>query len=253
MGANKKPKLAAGDDESGQARSTSASPTPSNSDRSNKHRSSAHATPAPTRRDHDIQAQRMSLPVAEYQADIQRAIRENQVVIIAGETGSGKSTQVPQFVLEDVIASGGTGQVFCTQPRRISATSIATRVASEWGDARVGDTIGYSVKLESKVSSKTRLVFCTTGILLRRLESDPTLQGISHVLVDEVHERSLDSDFLLVMLRRLTATRPDLRIVLMSATMNESQFSAYFDRCPVLSIPGRTFPVERMYLEDVVE
>ncbi|KAI9150941.1 hypothetical protein H9P43_009556 [Blastocladiella emersonii ATCC 22665] len=210
------------------------------------------STPLPTR-DPALQRQRETLPVWEYRAEVAAAVRNHRVVIVSGETGSGKSTQVPQFVLEDVVAAGEAGQIFCCQPRRISATSIATRVAKEWGDARVGDTVGYSVKLESKQSARTRLVFCTTGILLRRLESDPVLDGISHVILDEVHERSLDSDFLLVMLKRLLDARPDLKVVLMSATMKDAEFAAYLGGCPVLAIPGRTFPVDRLYLEDVIE
>ncbi|KAI9216744.1 P-loop containing nucleoside triphosphate hydrolase protein, partial [Blastocladiella britannica] len=196
---------------------------------------------------------RMSLPVANHRDAIIQIVRDNPVVIVSGETGSGKSTQVPQFLLEAVVEASAGGQLFCCQPRRISATSIAQRVATEWGDDRVGETVGYTVKLETKMSARTRLVFCTTGILLRRLESDPMLHGISHVIVDEVHERSLDSDFLCVMLKRLLSERTDIRIVLMSATVKESDFADYFGGAPIMTIPGRTFPVERLYLEDVID
>ncbi|KNE71172.1 hypothetical protein AMAG_15834 [Allomyces macrogynus ATCC 38327] len=233
----------------------------------------------PPQRNAAMRKQREVLPVAAYQDRIAELVRKHRVVIISGDTGCGKSTQVPQFLLEelvkdeqaaaeragsgvasawddeveDVQAAGRVGgQIFCCQPRRISATSIAARVAREWGDPRVGDTVGYSVKLESKVSNKTRLVFCTTGILLRRLESDPMLTGISTVIVDEVHERSLDSDFLLVMLKALLDKRDDLKVVLMSATMKEAEFSSFFGGVSVLTVPGRTFPVDRMFLEDVI-
>ncbi|ORZ34366.1 P-loop containing nucleoside triphosphate hydrolase protein [Catenaria anguillulae PL171] len=207
----------------------------------------------PPKRTPDIRAQRNALPAAAFHGPIVQAVRNNQVVIVAGETGSGKSTQVAQFLLESVGARREPGQIVCAQPRRISAVSLAARVAEEWGDPILGETVGYAVKLDRKVTRRTRLVFCTTGVLLRCLESDSSLQGITHVIVDEVHERSLDSDLLLLLLRRILPHRPDLRVILMSATIDEQQFAAYFGGCPVVTIPGRTFPVQRMYLEDVVE
>ncbi|KNE69788.1 hypothetical protein AMAG_20045 [Allomyces macrogynus ATCC 38327] len=225
-----------------------------------------------------MRKQRDALPVAAYQDRIAELVRKHRVVIISGDTGCGKSTQAPQFLLEelkdeqaaadradsrvqsawddeieDVRPDGRAGgQNFCCQPRRISATSIAARVACEWGDPRVGDTVGYSVKLESEVSNKTRLVFCTTGILLRRLESDPMLTDISTVIVDEVQEGSLVSDFLLVMPKALLDKRDGLNVVLMSATMKEAELSAFFGGVFFLTVPGRTFPVDRMFLEDVI-
>jgi len=142
--------------------------------------------------------------------------------------------------------------IVCTQPRRISAIGVAQRVADERCE-RLGATVGYSIRMEAVTSAATRLLFCTTGILLRRLEDDPGLNGTTHVVVDEVHERSMESDFLLMTLRDLAARRRDLRVVLMSATIEAHLFSNYFGGCPTISIPGRTFPVTALYLEDALE
>ncbi|KAJ3349723.1 hypothetical protein HDU83_000341 [Entophlyctis luteolus] len=163
----------------------------------------------------------------------------------------GKSTQTGQFILEDVLSSGKGGKcnIICTQPRRISALSLAERVASERAEA-VGESIGYSIRGETKRSSQTRLIFATTGILLRMLHGDPALTRVTHVIVDEVHERSVDSDFLLVILKDLLSKRPEFRLVLMSATIDSETFSNYFRGAPVLSIPGFTHPVTDIYLED---
>ncbi|XP_071441564.1 putative ATP-dependent RNA helicase DHX57 [Hetaerina americana] len=200
---------------------------------------------------------RKSLPAWKMKKDILKVITENQVVVISGMTGCGKSTQVPQFILDEWLGDKGWNgaehrEIVCTQPRRISAIGVAERVADERVE-RIGNTIGYQIRLESKMCSATRLLFCTTGILLRRLESDPLLRGVSHVLVDEVHERSEESDFLLMILRDLLPQRPDLKVILMSATMNAELFSSYFSGIPIVEIPGRTFPVEQFFLEDIIE
>eukprot|EP00873_Tetraselmis_striata_P014025 jgi/Tetstr1/434289/TSEL_023396.t1 len=201
-----------------------------------------------------MRQQRERLPAWESRAKIAEAVRSSRVVVIAGETGCGKTTQVPQFILDDAIQRGEGGRVsiICTQPRRISATSVAQRVAAERGE-QIGGTVGYQIRLEKKGGAATRVMFCTIGILLRRLIDDPTLVGCTHVIVDEVHERSLDSDFLLVLLRRLLAQKPSLKIVLMSATLNADAFSSYFGGGPVITIPGFTHPVKELYLEDVVQ
>ena len=138
--------------------------------------------------------------------------------------------------------------VRCTQPRRIAATAVAQRIASERGET-IGSSVGYAIRLERKTSNQTKLLLCTTGILLRRLQQDPTLKGVSHVIVDEVHERSVDSDVLLTLLRNLLASgnRLDLRIVLMSASINGKFFSDYFAGAPVLQIPGYTFAVQVLF------
>ncbi|ORZ15198.1 P-loop containing nucleoside triphosphate hydrolase protein, partial [Absidia repens] len=206
-----------------------------------------------------MKLKREELPIADYRQEILQLVQAHQVVIISGETGCGKSTQVPQFLAEHLLRPGTPyGSVICTQPRRISAMSIAQRVSYEMTDRpkAIGTKdamVGYQIRLESKVSDENVLMFCTTGILLRRLESDPLLEGISHVIVDEVHERSIDSDFLLVVLQRICRVRSDLRVILMSATVNAERFSDYFRNCPIMSVPGRTYPVNVQYLEDIVE
>ncbi|KAI9246269.1 P-loop containing nucleoside triphosphate hydrolase protein [Phascolomyces articulosus] len=206
-----------------------------------------------------MKKKREELPMTSYRDQVLELVKGHQVVIISGETGCGKSTQVPQFIAEYLLQGPSTtGSVICTQPRRISAVSIAKRVSQEMGDwsrslGTKNGMVGYQIRLESKVAEENVLVFCTTGILLRRLESDKTLEGVTHVIVDEVHERTIESDFLLVILRQLCSIRPDLRIILMSATVEAHKFSEYFGYCPVISVPGRTFPVQVQYLEDVIE
>ncbi|KAI8355119.1 P-loop containing nucleoside triphosphate hydrolase protein [Choanephora cucurbitarum] len=204
-----------------------------------------------------MKEKRYQLPISAYRDQILELLQEHQVIIISGETGCGKSTQVPQFLAEHLLlGSNRPGSVICTQPRRISAISIANRVSVEMGDPSTGSRqamVGYQIRLESKMSPENVLFFCTTGILLRRLESDKYLDGVSFVVVDEVHERTMESDFLLIILKRLCRVRPDLKVILMSATVEADRFSRYFHQCPVLAVPGRTFPVHVQYLEDVIE
>ncbi|KAJ3058477.1 ATPdependent RNA helicase, partial [Rhizoclosmatium hyalinum] len=177
----------------------------------------------------------------------------------AQQTGCGKSTQVPQFILDDAILSsrGAVTKILVTQPRRISALGLADRVSSERGES-VGASVGYHIRLEHKMTDATKILFCTTGILLRRLEENPAdgdtsgIDDVSHIIVDEVHERSLDSDFLLMVLKDLLNVRKDLKIVLMSATLNAALFADYYGGAPTVHIPGRTFPVHALYLEDVL-
>ncbi|KAL9542861.1 hypothetical protein PS6_009585 [Mucor atramentarius] len=202
---------------------------------------------------------RKDLPITAHRQEILDLVMKNQVLIISGETGCGKSTQVPQFLAEDLLMGRfDGGSVICTQPRRISAMSIANRVSVEMGD-RPRSTgsrdamVGYQIRMENKVSAENVLLFCTTGILLRRLESDKYLEGVTHVVVDEVHERTIESDFLLVVLRKLCHLRTDLKVILMSATVEASRFSQYFGNCPVISVPGRTYPVHVQFLEDIVQ
>lgn len=210
---------------------------------------------------------RQNLPAWSMTNDILNALERSQVVVISGETGCGKSTQVPQFILDNYLMrlvefqkSNKTGDIsalkhvniICTQPRRLSAIGVAERVSDERCE-KIGSSVGYQIRLENKISNATRLTFCTTGILLRRLQSDPLLNQVTHVVIDEVHERSEESDFLLLILKELLAKRKDLRVILMSATLNASLFSNYFNNAPVLEIPGRTFPVEQIFLEDILE
>ncbi|CAG4961770.1 unnamed protein product [Colias eurytheme] len=199
---------------------------------------------------------RRNLPAWQKKHEIMDALKKSQVIVISGETGCGKSTQVPQYILDDWLENFKQDpkhvEIVCTQPRRISAIGVADRVAEERVE-KTGQVVGYQIRLENKMSSKTRLSFCTTGILLRRLEYDPQLTSVTHIIVDEVHERSEESDFLLLILRDLIKVRKDLRVILMSATLNADLFSAYFEKVPVLEIPGRTFPVEQIYLEEIMD
>ncbi|KAL6041650.1 3'-5' RNA helicase ythdc2 [Balamuthia mandrillaris] len=156
------------------------------------------------------------------------AVENNPITIIFGETGCGKTTQVPQFLLDDAIEKQRNCNIICTQPRRISAVSIAQRVAEE-RDEVLGQTVGYQIRFERKASSQTSLLFCTQGILLRRLQSDPRLENVTHVVVDEIHERDCLTDFCLLILRDLIKNaRPDLKLIFMSATMDPSIFKDYF-------------------------
>eukprot|EP01018_Ginkgo_biloba_P016943 Gb_40990 [translate_table: standard] len=201
-----------------------------------------------------MQSFREKLPAYKMKDELLQAVAKNQVLVVSGETGCGKTTQLPQFILEEEIESlrGAQCNIICTQPRRISAMSVAARVASERGEP-LGESIGYQIRLEAKRSSQTRLLFCTTGVLLRRLVQEPDLMGVSHVLVDEIHERGINEDFLIIILRDLLPRRPDLRLVLMSATINAEHFSKYFGNAPMFHIPGFTFPVEELFLEDILE
>ncbi|XP_037496022.1 DExH-box ATP-dependent RNA helicase DExH3, partial [Jatropha curcas] len=197
---------------------------------------------------------RRSLPAYKERDALLKAISENQVVVVSGETGCGKTTQLPQYILESEIeaARGAACSIICTQPRRISAMSVSERVAAERGE-KLGESVGYKVRLEGMKGRDTRLLFCTTGILLRRLLVDGNLSGVTHVIVDEIHERGMNEDFLLIVLRDLLPRRPELRLILMSATLNAELFSSYFGGAPTLHIPGFTYPVRAHFLEDILE
>lgn len=201
---------------------------------------------------------RMQLPMWLFRQQVVETVEREQVVIICGETGCGKSTQVPAFLLEHQLSQGRPCKIYCTEPRRISAISLARRVSEELGENR-GDLgtsrslVGYSIRLEANTSRETRLVYATTGIVMRMLEGSNDLKDITHLVLDEVHERSIDSDFLLIVLKKLLLRRKDLKVVLMSATVDAERFSNYLAGAPVLNVPGRTFPVRVAYLEDAVE
>ncbi|XP_067658403.1 ATP-dependent RNA helicase dhx29-like [Haliotis asinina] len=205
-----------------------------------------------------LQDTRRKLPVFQHREEIVEWIKRENVVVIAGETGSGKSTQIPQFVLEESVMSGAGAQchIVCTQPRRISAVSLAKRVSEELGEGSPGhkqSLCGYQIRFESKKGPNTKLTYCTTGVLLRQLQQDPLMSQVTHIIIDEVHERSVQSDFLMIVVKEILNQRRDLKVILMSATLDSEKFSAYFSHCPVISIPGRTFPVEVYHLEDVIE
>ncbi|XP_046556781.1 LOW QUALITY PROTEIN: ATP-dependent RNA helicase dhx29-like [Haliotis rubra] len=205
-----------------------------------------------------LQDTRRKLPVFQHREKVMERINRENVVVVAGETGSGKSTQIPQFVLEESIMSGAGSQcnIVCTQPRRISAVSLAKRVSEELGERNPGhkqSLCGYQIRFESKKGPNTKLTYCTTGVLLRQLQQDPLMSHITHIIIDEVHERSVQSDFLMIVVKEILNQRRDLKVILMSATLDSEKFSAYFSHCQVISIPGRTFPVEVYHLEDVIE
>eukprot|EP00928_Gymnodinium_smaydae_P013712 TRINITY_DN14981_c0_g7_i2.p1 TRINITY_DN14981_c0_g7~~TRINITY_DN14981_c0_g7_i2.p1 ORF type:complete len:1607 (+),score=422.79 TRINITY_DN14981_c0_g7_i2:61-4881(+) len=211
----------------------------------------------------EIQQARAKLPVAEWRDRLVRSIRCSGVVVVSGATGSGKTTQVPQFVLEDALersdASEPLPNIIVTEPRRISAVSVAQRVSDEMGDrggpGSRGSLVGYQIRLEKKVSDSTRLLFCTVGVLLKKMQQNLELfSKVTHIFIDEVHERSADCDLLMLLLRHIRLSKPDLRVVLMSATLEVKKLVRYFgNNVPVVDVPGRTFPVEAYWLEDIVE
>ncbi|VFQ97844.1 unnamed protein product [Cuscuta campestris] len=201
-----------------------------------------------------MQELRRNLPAYKERENLLNSISQNQVVVVSGETGCGKTTQLPQYILESEIEAsrGATCNIICTQPRRISAMAVAERVAAERGE-NLGESVGYKVRLEGMKGRDTRLLFCTTGILLRRLLVDRNLEGVSHVIVDEIHERGMNEDFLLIVLKDILQRRPDLRLILMSATLNAELFSSYFGGVPKIHIPGFTYPVQSYFLENILE
>ncbi|KAK2873394.1 hypothetical protein FQN49_002392 [Arthroderma sp. PD_2] len=205
---------------------------------------------------------RQSLPAWDIQDEILDQVCSHQVTIVSGETGSGKSTQCVQFILDDLIQRnlGSSANIVCTQPRRISALGLADRVSAE-RCSNVGDEVGYTIRGDSKSKPDvTKITFMTTGVLLRRLQTAgesvvESLANVSHVVLDEVHERGLDTDFLLAVLREALKTRKDLKLILMSATLDANMFINYFGgnkQVGRVNIPGRTFPVDDIYLDDVL-
>ncbi len=184
------------------------------------------------------------LPVSQRRQDIIAALRANPVLILCGETGSGKTTQIPKMCLE--AGFGEKGLIGCTQPRRIAARSVASRVAEEL-KSEFGGLVGYKVRFTDKVRRDTKIKFMTDGILLAESQGDPMLSQYSCIVVDEAHERSLNVDFLLGYLRTLVELRPDLKVVITSATIDAEKFSAHFGKAPVIEVSGRTYPVEVRY------
>ncbi|XP_075483451.1 DExH-box ATP-dependent RNA helicase DExH5, mitochondrial isoform X1 [Primulina tabacum] len=197
---------------------------------------------------------RRSLPAYKEKDTILSVISQNQIVIISGETGCGKTTQIPQFILESEIESmrGAMCNILCSQPRRLSVMSVSERIATERME-KLGETVGFKVRLEGIKGRDTRLLFCTTGILLRRLLVDKNLKNVTHVIMDEIHERGINEDFLLVVLKDLLPLRPELRLILMSATLDVDIFSSYFSGATVVHIPGFTYPVRHHFLESILE
>ena len=184
------------------------------------------------------------LPVSERREDIMNAIRDNQVVIIAGETGSGKTTQIPKMCLD--LGLGEKGLIGHTQPRRLAARSVAERIAEELGQ-KIGETVGYQVRFTSEVGEHSAIKLMTDGILLAEIQNDKLLRHYSTLIIDEAHERSLNIDFLLGYLKQLLPLRPDLKVIITSATIDAERFSQHFNGAPVLEVSGRTYPVEILY------
>ena len=188
-----------------------------------------------------LRKDQQNLPIYQYKQAIIDAMAQYQVIVVAGDTGCGKSTQVPQYLLE-----AGFSKVACTQPRRIACISLAKRVAYETLN-EYGSQVAYQVRFEKSKTAATRILFLTEGLLLRQMSSDPFLSQYSVIVIDEVHERHIHTDFLLGVLKCLVNQREDLKIVLMSATININLFSGYFDDCPVIKVPGRLYPIQLEY------
>ncbi|KAK5148940.1 hypothetical protein LTR04_000294, partial [Oleoguttula sp. CCFEE 6159] len=217
-----------------------------------------------------LRGKRNDLPMNQYRAAVLELIGSNTYSIVVGATGSGKTTQVPQILLEDAISKGEGAKcnIICTQPRRIAATSVAQRVAVERNEA-LQDTVGYHVRFDARYPAPGgSITYCTTGILLQRLQHAPddVLNGTSHLIIDEVHERDMFVDFLLIVLKKIMQSRQEAnksvpKVVLMSATLDTELFANYFEQttadgkalpCPHLSVPGRTFPVKEKYFDEIM-
>lgn len=192
-----------------------------------------------------IEGTRKSLPIYTFRDDLLKAIGEYQVLIIVGETGSGKTTQIPQYLHEAGYTKDGL-KVGCTQPRRVAAMSVAARVAEEMG-VKVGNEVGYSIRFEDATSDKTILKYMTDGMLLREFLTEPDLGAYSALMIDEAHERTLHTDILFGLVKDIARFRPELKLLISSATMDAQKFAKYFDDAPIFNIPGRRYPVDIHY------
>uniref|UniRef100_A0A8R1DLA5 RNA helicase n=1 Tax=Caenorhabditis japonica TaxID=281687 RepID=A0A8R1DLA5_CAEJA len=195
-----------------------------------------------------IWEKRSQLPVWDYKEKFMELLRNNQCITLVGETGSGKTTQIPQWAVEFMKQQQGFGAnqarlVACTQPRRVAAMSVATRVAEEM-DVVLGQEVGYSIRFEDCISERTVLKYCTDGMLLREAMNSPLLDKYKVLILDEAHERTLATDILMGLIKEIVKNRADIKVVIMSATLDAGKFQKYFEDCPLLSVPGRTFPVE---------
>lgn len=197
------------------------------------------------KRAQSIDETRKSLPIYTYREQLLEAIKEHQVLIVVAETGSGKTTQLPQYLHEAGYTANGQ-KVGCTQPRRVAAMSVAARVAEEMG-TKVGYEVGYSIRFEDCTSDKTVLKYMTDGMLLREFLTEPDLAGYAALIIDEAHERTLSTDILFALVKDIARFRPELRLLISSATMDAEKFSEYFDNAPVFYVPGRRYPVDIHY------
>ncbi|KAI1749926.1 P-loop containing nucleoside triphosphate hydrolase protein [Xylaria castorea] len=191
-----------------------------------------------------MKEQKESLPVYAFRDQLIKAIKENQILIVVGETGSGKTTQLTQYL--DEAGFTNYGMVGCTQPRRVAAMSVAKRVAEEMG-CELGQEVGYTIRFEDKTSPTTRIKYMTDGMLEREILIDPDVSRYSVIMLDEAHERTISTDVLFALLKKTLKRRPDLKVIVTSATLDADKFSEYFNQCPIFTIPGRTFPVEILY------
>ncbi|UZJ54340.1 hypothetical protein CBS101457_003660 [Exobasidium rhododendri] len=194
-----------------------------------------------------MKEQRESLPIYKLRQQLVQAIRENQVLIVVGDTGSGKTTQMTQYLAEEGFTE--RGKIGCTQPRRVAAVSVAKRVAEETG-CRVGQEVGYTIRFEDCTSPETRIKYMTDGMLQRECLIDPDASNYSVIILDEAHERTIATDVLFGLLKKTLKRRPDLKLIVTSATLDAEKFSTYFYGCPIFTIPGRTYPVEVLYTKE---
>ncbi|KAL8906480.1 MAG: hypothetical protein Q9207_002018 [Kuettlingeria erythrocarpa] len=191
-----------------------------------------------------IKQQRESLPVYKFRKQLLEAVKENQLMIVVGDTGSGKTTQLTQYLAEGGFANHG--MIGCTQPRRVAAMSVAKRVAEEVG-CKLGQEVGYTIRFEDCTSPETKIKYMTDGMLQREVLLDPNINKYSVIMLDEAHERTIATDVLFGLLKKTLKRRPDLKVIVTSATLDADKFSEYFNKCPIFTIPGRTYPVEIMY------
>jgi ATP-dependent RNA helicase DHX8/PRP22 len=194
-----------------------------------------------------IREQRESLPVYKLRSSLIKAIRENQLLIVVRDTGSSKTTQMTQYLAEEGFADHGI--IGCTQPRRVAAMPVTKRVAGEVS-CRVGQEVGYTIRFEDCTSPETKIKYMTDGMLQREALLDPDLKRYSVIMLDETHERTIATDILFGLLKKTLKRRPDLKLIVTSATLGAEKFSNHFNQCPIFTIPGRTYPVEILYTKE---
>eukprot|EP00835_Amoeboradix_gromovi_P004977 NODE_428_length_8761_cov_0.779612.p1 type:complete len:889 gc:universal NODE_428_length_8761_cov_0.779612:2519-5185(+) len=186
-----------------------------------------------------------SLPIFKYKNEIIKTVKNNSTTILVGQTGSGKSTQTPQYLLE---SASFPGLIAVTQPRRVACQSLAARVAKEM-DVALGKEVGYTIRFEDRTSFSTKIKFLTDGVILKNIQDDPTLSQFSVIIIDEAHERTTNTDILLGLLKEILTIRKDLKIIISSATLDADKFSKFFDNAPILNVPGKTYPIDVYYTQ----